>query len=49
MELAHKHGGILTSLDQDGRIIDTDKSAWFRGRAGWIFATLHITVEKRPN
>ncbi len=43
----HEHGGIITSLDQDGSILDTDKSVWFQGRAGWMFATLYNTVEKR--
>jgi len=42
-----EQGGIITSLDQDGSILDTDKSVWFQGRAGWMFATLCNTVEKR--
>ena len=41
------HGGIVTSLDRDGSVMDTDKSVWFQGRAGWMFATLYNTVEKR--
>jgi N-acylglucosamine 2-epimerase len=45
--LDHEHGGIITSLDRDGSILDTDKSVWFQGRAGWMFATLYNTVEKR--
>lgn len=44
----NEHGGIMTSLDRDGSLIDTDKSVWFQGRAGWMFATLYNTVEKRP-
>ena len=28
-------------------MLDTDKSVWFQGRAGWMFATLYNTVEKR--
>jgi N-acylglucosamine 2-epimerase len=43
----HEHGGILTSLDRDGTVLDTDKSVWFQGRAAWMFATLHRTVEPR--
>jgi N-acylglucosamine 2-epimerase len=43
----HEHGGIITALDRDGSILDTDKSVWFQGRAGWMFATLYNTVEKR--
>jgi N-acylglucosamine 2-epimerase len=42
------HGGILTSLGRDGAVMDTDKSVWFQGRAGWMFATLYLTVERRP-
>jgi N-acylglucosamine 2-epimerase len=42
------HGGIITSLDRDGSILDNDKSVWFQGRAGWMFATLYNTVERRP-
>ncbi len=43
-----EHGGIITSLDRDGAILDTDKSVWFQGRAAWMFATLHNTIERRP-
>ncbi len=42
-----EYGGIITCLDRDGSILDTDKSVWFQGRAGWMFATLYNTVEKR--
>ena len=42
-----EHGGIITALDRDGSILDTDKGVWFQGRAGWMFATLYNTVEKR--
>jgi len=45
--LDREHGGILTCLDRDGSILDTDKSVWFQGRAGWMFATLWLTVEPR--
>jgi N-acylglucosamine 2-epimerase len=42
-----EHGGIMTALDRDGTVIDTDKSVWFQGRAAWMFATLYNTVEQR--
>lgn len=45
--LDRKHGGILTALDRDGTVLDTDKSVWFQGRAAWMFATLFNTVEPR--
>ena len=46
--LDREHGGIMTALDRDGSVLDTDKSVWFQGRAGWTFATLYNTVERRP-
>ena len=46
--LDREHGGITTSLDRDGTVMDTDKSVWFQGRAGWMWATLYNTVEQRP-
>lgn len=42
------HGGILTALDRDGSILDTDKSVWFQGRAAWTFSNLHRKLEPRP-
>lgn len=45
--LDREHGGICTALDRDGTRLDTDKSVWFQGRAGWMFATLYNTVEPR--
>ncbi len=46
--LDREQGGIMTCLDRDGRVLDTDKAIWFQGRAGWMFATLFNAVEKRP-
>lgn len=43
-----EYGGYLTALDRDGTVLDTDKSIWFQGRGAWMFATLHNTVESRP-
>ncbi|HEY1081942.1 MAG TPA: AGE family epimerase/isomerase [Prosthecobacter sp.] len=40
-----EHDGIITALDRDGSVLDTDKSIWFQGRAGWMFATLFNTVK----
>lgn len=44
-----EHGGLFTCLNRDGAVIDTDKSIWFQGRAGWLFATLYNTVEARAD
>ena len=43
-----KYGGILTALDRDGSLLDTDKSVWFQGRALWVFCNAYNKVEKRP-
>ena len=42
--LDREHGGLLTCLDRDGSVIDTDKSVWFQGRAAWMFATVANTL-----
>ena len=47
--LDREHGGILTCLDRDGSIVDTDKSVWFQGRAAWMFATLANTTASSPS
>jgi N-acylglucosamine 2-epimerase len=44
----HEDGGLLTGLDEDGAVLDTDKAVWLQGRTAWTFATLYNTVEKRP-
>lgn len=46
--LDREHGGLLTCLDRDGTVIDTDKAVWLQGRAAWTFAMLHRTVAPRP-
>jgi N-acylglucosamine 2-epimerase len=34
-------GGIITSLDRDGTIVDTDKSVWAQGRSAWLLGELY--------
>ncbi len=36
-----KNGGIWTSLDRDGSLLETDKSVWFQGRALWVFSVAY--------
>jgi len=43
-----EYGGILTALDRRGQLLDTDKSVWFQGRAGWVFATAYADVDRKP-
>jgi len=46
--LDREHGGYFTCLNRDGALLQEDKSVWFQGRMAWMFATLALTVEKRP-
>lgn len=46
--LDKEHGGIYTCLDRYGDLMDTTKSVWFQGRAGYIFANAYNSVEPRP-
>jgi N-acylglucosamine 2-epimerase len=41
------HGGFFTSLDEDGKIIDTDKGVWQQSRFTWMLATLYNEVENK--
>ncbi len=43
-----EHGGYLVSRDRDGSLVDDDKSVWQQGRFAWMIATIHNTVEQRP-
>jgi N-acylglucosamine 2-epimerase len=40
-------GGFFTSLDQKGKVFDTDKFVWLQCRQVWTFAMLYNRVEKR--
>ncbi len=33
-----EYGGMLTGLDRDGSLLESDKSIWFQGRALWSFS-----------
>jgi len=46
--LDREHGGLCSALDRWGAVVDTDKPIWVQGRAAWMFATLHNTVDPRP-
>lgn len=46
--LDKKHGGFYTCVDRDGTLMDTTKSVWFQGRAGFVFAYAYNAVEKNP-
>ena len=42
------HGGYMNCRDRDGTLVDTDKGVWQQGRTAWLLATLHNTIESRP-
>jgi N-acylglucosamine 2-epimerase len=37
----HEYGGIMCSLDYDGKLLNTNKNLWFLGRALWIYSFLY--------
>ena len=45
--LDKEHGGYLISRDQDGSLLDDDKSVWQQGRFSWLLATLYNTLDQR--
>ncbi len=42
-----EHGGIITSLDRDGTVVDTDKGVWQQGRFTWLLGELYNGIEPR--
>jgi len=42
------NGGVYTSVDRDGTLMDTTKSVWFQGRCGYVYAFAYNNVEKNP-
>ena len=43
------NGGFYTCVDRDGTLMDTTKSVWFQGRAGFTFAHAYNQIEKNPD
>lgn len=41
------NGGFYTCVDRDGTVIDTTKSVWFQGRAGYMFAAAYNRIEPK--
>lgn len=41
-------GGYFSCFDRTGDLLQDDKAVWFQGRMAWMFSTLYLTVEKRP-
>lgn len=42
-----QYGGIITSVDRDGSIVDTDKGVWQQGRFAWLLGELYNNIERR--
>lgn len=42
------NGGFYTCVDRAGTLIDSTKSVWFQGRAGFIYAFAYNQIEKKP-
>jgi mannose/cellobiose epimerase-like protein (N-acyl-D-glucosamine 2-epimerase family) len=46
----HKHGGVMCSLDvRSGKLLSTNKSAWFVGRGLWLYSFLYNNLERKPH
>ncbi|KAA5540532.1 N-acylglucosamine 2-epimerase [Roseiconus nitratireducens] len=41
----HKFGGVITSLDAAGNVIDTDKGVWQQCRFAWLLGELHNNLK----
>lgn len=46
--LDKKNGGFYTCLNRDGSLMDSTKSVWFQGRAGYIYSLAYNTVSQNP-
>ena len=44
----HEYGGLMCSLDYDGKLLDTGKNLWFLGRAIWVYSFLYNHFGKDP-
>ena len=44
----HEFGGVVTSLDRDGTVLDHDKGVWQRFRFVWRLARCCRVIGSRP-
>lgn len=46
-----QYGGLISSLDEKGQVIDTDKSVWIQGRFVWMLGELlnHPLTKNHPD
>ena len=43
-----EHGGVLSCMSEDGRVLSTDKYLWSQARSAWTFSALYNRIEQRP-
>ena len=46
--LDRKNGGIFTSVDRDGTLMDSNKSMWFQGRFAFVCSFAYNHIERNP-
>jgi N-acylglucosamine 2-epimerase len=46
--LDREHGGIMTGLNRDGSVIDSDKGCWQQGRFAWLMGHMYNNIEQNP-
>ena len=44
-----KNGGLFHCFDQDGSLVDSDKSVWAQGRMAWMLLTMYNSIEKNAD
>jgi N-acylglucosamine 2-epimerase len=42
-------GGVFNLIEDDGRVVSTDKLMWSQGRALWTFSSLYNDFERKPD
>lgn len=42
------YGGVFNLIEDDGRIVSTDKLMWSQGRALWTFSSLYNDFDRNP-
>jgi len=42
------YGGVLSCMDDDGKIVNGDKFTWSQARSVWTFSALYNRIEPRP-
>ena len=43
-----KRGGVFSCIEEDGKLISTDKYIWSQARWAWVCSALYNRIEKRP-